>query len=164
MTDETTLTLGDERDRLDDRLDELAALAAEADDPSGYRQLASQVETQLSGVAHHANQHSPDATVIIEGLTAGGFARVEDYLAGAGEEQGQDRLPGTRDNAMAAMGLVDAPFVDDEAGFEERLAAVADEPVGVAKWLAARVNEETQADEGNWQSFGERYREASKGD
>jgi len=169
--EESTISLGDERNRLNDRLDELADGAAEADEDAvaTYRQLAHEVETHLSGVVYLCEKHGADATVTIRGLTAGEFAQVEDRVAAKREQSTQQSLPGYRDNVMAASGLVDAPFLPDRDGvddwYETKLATVADAPVGVAKWLMSRVNEETSVSEGNWKSFNERYQEkATSGD
>jgi hypothetical protein len=143
-----TLTLSEEHQRLDNRLEDLADKIVQADDPAALRSVGAQVETRLSGVAYLAGEHGPDATVTIRGLTAGDYAEVEDRLAQMRAEAGQEELPGASTNLFAAGGLVTAPFIEDNPPLEDRLAAVADQPVGVAKWLESRVNELTTV-EGN---------------
>ena len=167
---EETLRLGDERDRLDAELDDLADRAAAADDDGAYeilKQRANNLETRLSGVAYLCEVHSPDATVTIRGLAAGPWAAVEDRIASKRSQGSLDAVPGYRDNVVAAAGLVDAPFVSGEGQPEEwpdeatswqeaKLKRVSEQPVGVAKWLTARANAKTTVDEGNWSSFRER--------
>jgi len=146
-----TLTLSEERQRLDTRLEELADKIVQADDPAALRSVGAQIETRLSGVVYLADKHGADTTVVVRGLTAGDYAEVEDRLAQMREEAGQEELPGASTNLFAAGGLVDAPFIDgdgDNPPLEDRLAAVADQPVGVAKWLESRVNDCTTV-EGN---------------
>lgn len=160
MTD--TLRVDEEFNRLDTRLDELADKILNADDATAYEQLAAGVETQLSGVAYLRDEYGLDATVEIEGHTAGDMARVEDQIAERQERLGQQSLPGTRQNLFVASGLVDAPFLDDDAGFDEKLATVADQPVGVVRWLRARINDLTTVAEGNWKGLDARLADRSR--
>jgi len=144
-----TLTLSEERQRLDTRLEDLADKIVQADDPATLRSVGAQIETRLSGVVYLADKHGADTTVTVRGLTAGDYAEVEDRLAQMRAEAGQEELPGASTNLFAAGGLVDAPFIgEDNPPLEDRLAAVADQPVGVAKWLESRVNDCTTV-EGN---------------
>lgn len=165
MMEADELRLGDERDRLEQRLDDLAESASEAEHGfAAVRQEAGQLETQLGGVLTLIEEHGEDATVAVRGLTAGEFAKVEDDLAARREETGQQSLPGFRDNLIAAKGLDAAPFlpnkdvVDDWDGV--KLDAVADSTVGVAKWLSAAVNTRTTDGDTDFRSFRERYLEA----
>jgi hypothetical protein len=159
----TTLTIGDEFRRLDNRLDDLTDKIATADETAAVEQIAASVETQLSGVAHLREEYGPDATVEIESHTAGDIARIEDEIAKRQEQRGQSTLPGTRMNLFVAAGLVDAPFLDADADHDETLVTVADQPVGVVRWLRARINEETTVSEGNWKSLDERLADQSEG-
>lgn len=144
-----TYTLGDERDRLDARLDDLADTIADADDPAAMQQVGAQVETRLSGVAYLIDAHGADATVTVEGLTAGAYARVEDKLAAIRAQADGDSLPGTQTTVFAAAGLIEAPFLEGEdPALDPAMAAIREQPIGVAKWLEARVNDLTTV-EGN---------------
>lgn len=152
-----TLRLGDERDRLDGRLDDLADTIADADNPAAMQQVAAQVETRLSGVAYLIDAHGADATVTVEGLTAGAYARVEDKLAAMRAQAPGDSVPGSQTTVFAAAGLVDAPFCDDaDPGLDATIETVADQPVGVAKWLEARVNDLTTVSAEDFRPLSER--------
>lgn len=165
MMNERTLALADERDRLDERLDELADKIVAADDPTTLQQVASQVETRLSGVAYLCSQYDPEAaSVTVRGLTAGEYARVEDRLAAMRDEADGDRIPGSETNVFAAAGLVAAPFIDDrDPDLDTALQAVAGQPIGVAKWLESRVNEETTVEGNGYARLSERIA-ARRGD
>lgn len=154
---ERTVVLADARDRLDARLDELADKIVAADDPSALQSVASQVETRLSGVAYLCGEYDPEASVTVRGLTAGDYARVEDRLARMREEAPGDRLPGASTNVFAAAGLVAAPFVDErDPDLDDALPVVANQPVGVAKWLEHLVNEETTVGDEDFRGLGAR--------
>jgi hypothetical protein len=166
--EEVTLRLADERDRLDDRLDEYAEEAADADDSSAIDQVATQCQQRLAGVDHLIDRHGRDATVTIRGLSAGQFARVEDRVAAKRERSSQEALPGYHRNTYAATGLVEAPFLDVDPDaeadeFEQRLKAVADQPVGVVKWLESRIDDETSVAGDDFRSYAERLMENSGG-
>jgi len=152
-----TLRLGDERDQLDRRLDDIAAQIAAADDPEALQQLGSRVETQLSGVDYLVAEHGPDATVRLRGLSAGEYGRVEDRLARMRDEASGDRLPGAKRNIFAAGGLVSAPFLTaSDSEFDARVEAVTQQPVGVAMWLEGRVNDLTTVEGNGYRSLSER--------
>lgn len=141
---ESELVLSDERARLDDRLDELADEIVAADEPAALREVAAQVETRLAGVAHLIDAHSADATVTVRGLTAGEYAKVEDRLAAMRAEAPGEDVPGAQTNLVAAAGLVDAPFVPADVDPDDlgaMLEVVSDQPVGVARWLYALVDD-----------------------
>lgn len=162
---ERTITIGDAYDdldaRLDDLADKLASVDADAPNRAHIRQEASDVQQRLQGVAYLREEYGDDRTVTVRGLDAGGFARVEDRIAdvqAAGDGPGNQ--PGSRRNVFAATGLVDAPFVDVPDGpprqrYERKLAAISNQPVGVAKWLEDLVDQETSI-EGNWTPLRER--------
>jgi hypothetical protein len=158
-----TLRLGDERDRLDSRLDELADQIVNADEPAALRQVASQVETRLSGLAYLVDEYGADATVTVRGLTAGEYARVEDRLAAMRAEASADSVPGAQTNLFAAAGLVDAPFADDCDDLDAALAVVADQPVGVAKWLYAQVDDRTGVEGNGYEPLSERLADRLEG-
>ena len=161
---EETITLEDERERLSDRLDDLAAKAAEAADSedrdaSGYRAIARKVETHLGGVEWLCAEYDADATVTVHALTAGENARVEDDLADARSSRNQDQLPGATRNFYAAAGLDAAPFLADDADLKQRKQAVGNLPVGTAKWLYSRVDNLSSVEGNGYKSFDARLTE-----
>ncbi|WP_435175654.1 hypothetical protein [Halorussus sp. AFM4] len=175
-----TLRLGDELDRLDEQADEYAQLLRDADNDDGeegesasaaaLQQSANEIDQQGRGVAYLAAEYGEDAEVVVAGLDAGEFARVEDRVAAirAGRTD-QSPTPGAHRNVYAAVGLQDAPFLDleDEADLSQRervdakLDAVSALPVGATKWLYDRVDNLSTVSEGNWRRFGERLQETS---
>lgn len=157
------LSLGDERDRLDAQLDDYADRIADGDDTQAVTRLANECETRLAGVVHLCEEFGGDATVMIAPLTAGDFARVEDRVQAKREREPQDSLPGYRRNVFVESGLADAPFYDGDADYEQRLATVARQPVGVVKWLESRINDATSVASGDFRGLGERLRGSSEG-
>lgn len=152
MTRTHTVTLGDERDRLSAELDDLADDLADADDPPAKLWSEAQDLDQAGeAVAALAARYGEDATVTVQGLTAGEFARIEDHLDGDGGGAGASRI------AYAAAGLEDAPFVADGAtSLQDYMRAIADEAVGVRVWIEGLVDDVGSPDEGNWQPLAER--------
>jgi predicted transcriptional regulator len=175
MTTET-YRLGDELERLGARLDELAARADQADSNSAIaavHQIADEVETRGEGVNALITKYGEDAEVTVRALSAGDYAEIDDRVEA---KQVQSDLPGSkrgyRRNVVAATGLVDAPFLDEDTGededgpsLEKCLPAVADlKGKGPSKWLKARVDDASTVDEGNFKSFDERLAEQSQTD
>lgn len=176
--DTETYRLGDELERLDERQDELAERLVDAtdDEAAALEQIAESVEQQGRGVAWLVEQHGPDTTVTVRGLTSSGYALVEDRVDSIRQLRDDDsRTPGAHRNVYAAAGLNDAPFLDREdppgvddgrefadldaeERFEATYQAVTSLPIGPTKWLYSRVDEATTVDPGNWTSFGERLR------
>lgn len=163
---EETLRLGDELDRLDEQLDEYAEKLADVESGTAsarmLQQAANELDTQGGAVAALVEEYGPDATVTVRGLDAGGFARAEDRLAAMeAQADAPGGLPGSDRNVFAAVGLVDAPFYngpsEGQSELDAKIAAVAGQPVGVAKWIHAKVNELTTVSEGNWKPLAERY-------
>lgn len=168
---EETYRLGDERDRLDEALDDVVAKLREADPGTTsaemLEQRANQLDMQGSGVAYLISEYGPDATVTVRGLSAGVNAAVKNIAADMrAERNAAGGAPGSATLAFAAAGVVDAPFLADPedgkepAGPEEEilrvLPALGDQPEGVAKWLEQTTNELTSVDEGNWKGWRER--------
>jgi len=169
MTEETR-RLGDERDRLDDELDDLADRLVGAEQGTQSAQMlqrtANEVETRLAGVCHLIDQHGADATVTVQGLDAGGYARVQDRAEALRTQRDKPGdIPGARSNIFAAQALVSAPFLDlDDAGgdpLDGKLAAISDQPLGVAKYVESVGNDLTTVDEGNFKTLRERLAEKS---
>lgn len=160
--DTKTVTLGEERDRLDEALDDLADILADADDSTSgqrLRQRGNDLDQQGRGIAHLVDEHGADAEVVVRGLDSGEFARVEDRVADIRAQREGGQTPGAHRNVYAAMGIVDAPFADDPESFDDRLDAVTDLPIGATKWLYALVDDLTTVEEGNWTSLRERLQE-----
>lgn len=164
MTEETR-RLGDERDRLDGELDDLAERLVDAEEGTQSAQMlqrsANNVETRLAGVAHLIEQHGSDATVTVEGLDAGAYARVQDRAEAVRTQRDHPGdIPGARANIFAAMGLVDAPFLDDTDTemdpLDATLQAISNQPLGVAKYIESVANKLTTVSEGNFKSLRER--------
>lgn len=164
-----TFVLGDERDRLDDRLDELADEFVEMGENNPLRPRhaaeADEVENHLDALDWACEALGAEEEVVVRGLSAGEHARVVDWV----DEHMRGGGPGSRQNVLVAAGLVDAPFLDvesdgdaesDDAGpsIEDALPAVASLPPGFRDWLQSCVDDLTTVSEGNSQSFDERIR------
>lgn len=161
MIDET-LVLGEERDRLDARLDELVSRLQDANPDTASADVlqheANDLDVQGRGVSHLIDEYGRDATVTVAGLSAGDFARVEDRAATMrSQHPGPGNLPGSSRNVFAAAVLVEAPFyTGDKTDLDAKISAVAAQPIGVVKWLESKGNDLTSVDSGNWTSFAER--------
>lgn len=169
---EKTYTLAAERNRIDGELDRLADALVDAEDDTvsaqHLRQRASSLETQLGGLQWLITEYGEDATITVGGLDAGEYAQVQDRAESyRAQQDGDSGVPGARRNVFAAMGVVDAPFLDREAIADaddplgETLDAVTSLPVGVADWLESRANELTTVSEGDFRSFSERLKARS---
>jgi len=167
---EETRRLSEERDRLDQELDGLAEKLVDAESGTQSAQMlqrsANEAETRLAGVCHLIDEYGADATVTVQGLDAGGYARVQDRAEAIRAQRDKPGdVPGARSNIFAAQGLVDAPFLDAEDLADEvdpldaKLAAVSSQPLGVAKYLESIANELTTVSEGNFASLQERLAE-----
>lgn len=169
MSNTDTRRLGDERDRLDDELDDLADRLVDAEQGTQSAQMlqatANETETRLAGVAHLIDRHGADATVTVQGLDAGAYARVQDRAEALRSQRDRPGdIPGARANIFAAQGLVDAPFLDEDSDMDPldaKLAAVSSQPLGVAKYLESVANDLTTVSEGNFRSLRERLAEKS---
>ncbi len=174
MFEPETYDLVEERDRIDERLDELAEVLRDADSGSASAQVlkkeANETEARLSGVAWLIDEYGEDATVTVKGLGSGSYAKSEDRLSAVRAERDEPGgIPGSKRNVFAAAGLVDAPFLDldedasESQQFKQKLAAVSSDerPVGVSMWLEHVVNEETTI-EGNWTPLSERLAASSE--
>jgi len=152
ITQEKTVSLGAERERLAEELDELVTKLSDADDPPAKLWSEAQdLDESGKAVSALAELHGEDETVTVRGLTAGEYARVEDHVGDADAGAGATRI------AYAAAGLVDAPFLHaDNMNLEDRMAAIADQPVGVRIWLETIVNDLATPDEGNWRPLADR--------
>lgn len=154
--DPDTLTLQAEIDRLaaeyDDTEADLTDLEADSARAASKQRYLGDLDQMGREVAALADAHGEDATVTVRGLSAGEYAKVENRTAEAASNvSGSGGAPGSGRLVFAAAGLVDAPFYDgDEGDLNAKLQALAEQPVGVRKWLEDLVSERTVADEKNW--------------
>lgn len=162
-----TYHVGDELDRLDDRLDDLADATTEAEPGSSERErLVSDgavANAHLNGLQWVAAEYGRDAEIVLGGLNKGEQAEVYDRADAAGTEVvgvGETGTDGVKSVFRTAMGLVDGPFVDADAGFERRIQVVRNDlPVELCRWIEDEVNDLTTVgggDEGNSTPFAER--------
>jgi len=136
------------RDDLDDRLDELAADVQAADGvPDTLAAEANRVERHLAGVSWAVAEYE-EPYVTVGALTAGEYAQVQDHVAEAQDHVGDSAGMGAQQIAMAAAGVVEGPFLDEDvpegvAGFAQRREAVSDLPPQFVMWLETAVDEQT---------------------
>jgi len=165
---EHTVTLREAIDDVDAQLDELAdrMLDAEAGTAAAQTvsQLVSDAEDALDGLAWLAERHGPDAEITVRGLSAGQQAKLDDRHADLrAERQAPGNAPGSHRQVKAATGLVDAPFIASDADYQERLAALADQPVGVVRWIESEVEEATSLEGNGYEPFVARLRARREG-
>jgi len=174
----TTYDLASERERLDERLDELAeretqisrdhdavtihvdgSTSVDGDDPpkelQELRQEASEVANQLAGVAWALDEYGPEAEVTLGDPDTGDMANVTDRSLDAKRSQiGRGDNPsvvGVQQVFYVAAGVIDAPFVDKSAGFEDTVRAVRGLKPQFTGWLESRIDDlsEPEVDLGN---------------
>lgn len=178
--DPDTLTLAAERDRIATEYDRVEAEIGEhrqaidaADDDADVSQHRARLETlvpYLGDLDHMGravtaliDEHGDDATVRVRGLSAGEYAKVENKTADAADRASTSGgVPGSGRLIFAAAGLFDAPFYDGEPdALDAKLRALADQPVGVRKWVEDCVDERTVVGEKNWRERGGRTSDAA---
>jgi len=178
-----TYDLREEYNRIDNELDELADEVAALGEGSPMYQPkleeAATLERQLAGLewalTDPDDDTEDDPAVTVEGdhddrpyeevtvgsLSAGEYAEVRDTLDG--DDDPSMGRAGSSEILFAAMGLVDAPFIDEDDDFTAKIRTVADDlPPHFHKWLRSRVDDISTPDiEGN--GFAQRLaeREAS---
>ena len=155
--------LAEEVQRLEERRRELAAEAQELDPGDPERQDRIQenndIEAYLDGLEGVLDP--PDEVsipqfgeVTLAGLTGGEYGRVEDTLVDAALDRGNDSVGnGAQRVHLVAKGTVDAPYVDDDAGYDQRVAAAAQLPLGYLKWAEAEIDSMTSVGNGERESF-----------
>lgn len=162
-----TYNLEEERDRIDNKLDELADEVAELDEGNLLRgqkiEEANSLERHLTGILWALNpddeeDRDPYTEVTLGSLTASEHADVRDSAPQV-DSPGKQSNEGGSMILYAAKGVVEAPFLDqNNPAYNEKIAAVGDLQPQFAEWLAERVDELTTPDvEGN--GFGERVAE-----
>ncbi|WP_135363439.1 hypothetical protein [Halosimplex halophilum] len=159
----TTITLGDELERLQDAYDDLDAVetdseedAAAVDTVRGHlARKASAVQYLIEGDDSDFDGYGADATVTVGGLDMGDKALVRDKLESVQAEAGAAGFGdagavGTRDLYEAAAGLVDAPFVSDDiddptsaAAHGQLVATLSSEYPQVTEWIVDRIRDQT---------------------
>lgn len=151
----TTIDLHEEQQRLDDRLDELADEAANADEGSAEYdaavQEAGRVEQKLVGIEWALEPDSGDdveafETVTLGALTTREFGRVADATRDVREQkvgfaEGGRNVTGPHRVFHCAAGLVDAPFLDDGADFQTKADAVGGLAPQFAAWLEDAIDD-----------------------
>lgn len=184
--EETTVTLGTERDRLSEKHDRLVQMETDGNNMSAVAlnysanevsQMGAAVDYLIEGDGDGDDVFegfAPDASVTVQGLTAGLYARVTDRVdTQRAQKDHIEAVTGIHENVFAAAGLVDAPFVDfDEAAaavtqpgddrdyadldqktqLDARVHAVTQLPPNVKKWLFDLVDSETGVGQGNWKT------------
>jgi len=186
MTTTTTRTLAEERDRLDQRRDELLEridpddedAATDTDSASGQRLWRELNTVDQAGQAVGAliDRHGEAAEVTVRPLNGDLYGRVEDRVDTLREfKKGPGGVPGSSRNVYAAAGLIEAPFMDGRVEYDglqrtagptlqDRTEAVASQTPapGVAMWLEGLVNDVGQVETGNWQPLERRIAASSK--
>lgn len=185
----TTIALGDERRRLDVKLDNLVSSLADADaGTEGAKRLireARDVDQAGKGVSYLIDGddkeddpeaapgeegfvgYGDDATVTLKPVTAGSQARVTDKLDEMQSARtGQGRLPGTNRNLYAAEHVVSAPFLDGVDGddLQSKFAVVVDLPTGVVLWLEDAIERHGDSGNGEWTPLQQRLERAIRED
>jgi len=156
------LNLDEEADQLADRLDDLAARQVDGDvDADQAQQVAGGLEQQMYALEAALEEYGADATWSIRAFTPGEKAELTGLIRRAKEQAtraGQDAdVEAMLDNYWAGAGLVDAPFLEDDASLQERIAAVRDTPSPyLAEFLSNRVTEENTLGNGQRRSYSER--------
>ena len=177
LIDTEEINLEQERDRLRDRMDDLAETQADwadtandPDEPKQTRQKARQRIEQLTTQGNELNnqvnilQLIEDewgiSTVTLKGLSAGDVNRVEDIV---------DDYPAVRErDAWVALGTADAPYLchdpDDiaQADYEDTVQAVADLPLAYVRWAEGKISELSHLSESEGNGYIELVQEKSR--
>jgi hypothetical protein len=126
----------EELERVEAAMEEVAETLAplDPDNPLAptLEQQGSQLESQADGLRWALRTWDVDG-VTLAGLSGGEYGHVEDEMDGGGA--GKARV------YFVAKGTIEAPYIGDEMSFEERVAAVADLPIGYLRWADARIDD-----------------------
>jgi hypothetical protein len=159
-----TYDLQEEEERIDEELDRAADEAAEADDGTQVHQKAvargERLERELAGVQwalypDEEEDREPYEEVTLGALNAREYGEIGDRVKtamnkSAGYGSDLTSTDGVAQIFFVAGGLVDAPFIGEEAGFEQKAQAVGDLAPQFATYLQERVDELSTPDvEGN---------------
>lgn len=170
LTSETR-TLGDEYDRLDAFLDDLADRVANArsEDGDGEDVMvplllneADEAETALQFVGALLDVHGEDATITVKPVGDLKQAEVENRVSEARQQTTVDGdIPGTRSLIEVSAGVVDAPWLEADGDTVEQMLAWFEGKKGAVYWLRSLLNNVEEFDEKNSQPFRERIAAAS---
>lgn len=157
-----------EINRLEDEREELAEQLArlETGNPAA-EQLAEQGQTidgHLQGLRWARDEAADDENVSVwgedvdsitlAGLTGGEFGQVEDAVVSDTLASGEDRVgEGSLRVYNVAKGTVEAPYLDDEMNYEQRVGAVSQLPITFLKWAHHRIDDLTSAGGNGDESF-----------
>jgi len=156
------LDLEEEADRIAERLDSIATAQVDGEITSEQAaQLAGGPEQRMYAIEKALDEYGADATWSIRAFTPGEKAELTGLISRAKEQADQASrdvdVEAMLDNYWAGAGLVDAPFLEDGAELQQRIAAVRDKPSPyLAEWIANRVTEENTLGNGRRKSYSER--------
>lgn len=167
--DTTSITLGEAVDELDERLDEIAREAEQADagDQEALDQQGLALDQQLAALEEAAAEHGRDAEFVIGELTADERMRFGDLLEAARgqaeQRRGFEAGSNMRDVFWTGSGLVDAPWLDGDEDMHERVAALRSDELGVdwhvIQYLKAKVTEANSKGNPERRSYAQRRAE-----
>lgn len=125
----TTVAVSEATTDLDDRLDQIAEEAAQADeDTTAIDELGTTLDQRLADLEDLAEEYGEDATFEIGELTVKERVEFGDLLEATREQQQERRgIEGgsdTRDLLWTAAGVVDAPWLEGDEEMQQRAAAL----------------------------------------
>lgn len=168
MTREKTVTLGDERDRLDARLDQLVDQLSDADKETNTAQALQREAIDLNecyqAVCALIDRYGEDDEVTVRELDGRLWGEAWDRVdTVANSKAGPGGVPGTSLNVFAAQALVDAPFLNgqDPDNLTDMTTAVGEQTPapGVQKWLDNLREDVSRVDTKNSKGLLERFAE-----
>jgi len=126
----------EELERIGAAMEEVAETLAplEEDNPVAptLTQQGKNLESQADGLRWALRTWDVDG-VTLAGLSGGEYGHVEDEMDGGGA--GKARV------YFVAKGTVEAPYIEEEMSFEERVGAVSQLPIGYLRWADARIDD-----------------------
>lgn len=150
-----TVDLAAEQQRLEEAYREAKVRAEELDrDADGYEAAvteASEARTHYNAIQYLRDEYDAES-VTFGKLTGGEYARVTDRMGDlksqkVGHGPSGGAIQGAAQLYWAGMSLVEAPFISDGDGFEERVEAVRDLPAEVTRWLASEASDRSSLDD-----------------
>ena len=115
--------------------------------------------------AKNTGSKTANPTITLGGLDGGEYARVTDKVGDAQQQtMGFGGQGGSVDGASqifyCAMGLVDAPFIERGAGFEQKVKAVRGVSPSLLGWMQEKIGELTTPSESAGNDFSARLNQA----
>lgn len=140
-----TLDLEEERQRLEQQLEEVSDEAAETDkDSDEYERLARKgrlLDQQMVGLLHLLETYD-DPEIVIQEHRQAQFADFGDRVGDLSEQLvGRQSVNNASESFFVAKGLAEAPWFPEGATFEQKAEAVGDLYPQVVKFLYAQINE-----------------------